>query len=103
MELKTPAAPRLLGKTDDLDDETVRNTKLNAELFHTSNDSVELYRQENNSSDLLGRLYYDDYDSDSMTSPSISGVSSPCHYHRSCHLVKVQISSASNQDHRSYA
>lgn len=77
MELKTPAAPRLLGKTDDLDDETVRNTKLNAELFHTSNDSVELYRQENNSSDLLGRLYYDDYDSDSMTSPSISGVSSP--------------------------
>ena len=77
MELKTPAAPGLLGKTDDLDDETVRNTKLNAELFHTSNDSVELYRQENNSSDLLGRLYYDDYDSDSMTSPSISGVSSP--------------------------
>ena len=24
----------------------------------------------------------------------------PCHYHRSCHLVRVQTSSASNQDHR---
>ncbi|KAL6451145.1 SPBC25B2.10 Universal stress protein A family protein C25B2.10 [Candida maltosa Xu316] len=59
------------------DDETVRNTQLNAEIFHTSNDSVDLYRQENNSSDLLGRLYYDDYDSDSILSPMQSMANTP--------------------------
>ncbi|GEQ67899.1 hypothetical protein JCM33374_g1565 [Metschnikowia sp. JCM 33374] len=44
--------------------ETLLNTKLNAMLYHTSEDSIDLYRSENNSSDLLGRLYYDDYDPD---------------------------------------
>ena len=53
----------------EFDDETLRNTQLNAELYHTSNDSVDLYRQENDSSDLLGRLYYDDFDSDSGITP----------------------------------
>lgn len=42
--------------------ETVLNTQRNAMLYHTSEDSIDLYRSENNSLDLLGRLYYDDYD-----------------------------------------
>lgn len=53
---------------DDEDTETSKNTKLNALLYHTSDDTVDLYKRENNSSDLLGRLYYDDYDSDSAAS-----------------------------------
>ncbi|KAI5964262.1 uncharacterized protein KGF55_002204 [Candida pseudojiufengensis] len=43
--------------------ETARNTRLNAKLYHQSDDSIQLYKQQNNSTDLLGRLYYDDYDS----------------------------------------
>lgn len=51
--------------------ETQINTRLNGLLYHTSNDSIDLYRLENNSLDLLGRLYYDDYDSEfSVLSPS---------------------------------
>ncbi|RCK64794.1 Universal stress protein A family protein C25B2.10 [Candida viswanathii] len=61
----------------EFDDETLRNTQLNAALYHTSNDSVDLYRQENDSSDLLGRLYYDDYDSDSGITPTASLSTTP--------------------------
>ncbi|ODV66789.1 hypothetical protein HYPBUDRAFT_109438 [Hyphopichia burtonii NRRL Y-1933] len=50
--------------------ETQMNTRLNAMMFHVSNDSVDSYKQENTSLDLLGRLYYDDYDSDSVSSAS---------------------------------
>ena len=58
--------------------ETEHNTRLNALIYHTSNETVDLYRQENNSSDLLGRLYYDDYDSESaVTSPILSGSVTP--------------------------
>ncbi|KAJ8140534.1 hypothetical protein OY671_006283 [Metschnikowia pulcherrima] len=49
---------------DEPETETMLNTKRNALLYHTSEDSIDLYRSENNSSDLLGRLYYDDYDPD---------------------------------------
>lgn len=56
------------------DDETQANTRLNALLYHTSNDSIDLYKRENNSLDLMGRLYFDDYDSDSVLS---SGAVSP--------------------------
>ncbi|SGZ54698.1 CIC11C00000002965 [Sungouiella intermedia] len=42
--------------------ETELNTRLNALLYHTANDSIEMYRLENNSLDLLGRLHYDDFD-----------------------------------------
>ncbi|KAL7666338.1 UspA domain-containing protein [[Candida] zeylanoides] len=48
--------------------ETEINTRLNALIYHTSDETVDLYRRENDSSDLLGRLYYDDYDSESVTS-----------------------------------
>jgi nucleotide-binding universal stress UspA family protein len=58
-------------------DETQLNTKLNALLYHVSDDSIAMYKQENTSSDLLGRLYYDDYDSDLIISPMISGPSTP--------------------------
>lgn len=61
----------------DVEDETNQNTKLNALLYHTSEDSVELYKLQNNSSDLLGRLYYDDYDSESIISPLSSGQVTP--------------------------
>lgn len=54
---------------DEPETETEVNTRLNALLYHTSNETVDLYKQENNSSDLLGRLYYDDYDSDILSSP----------------------------------
>lgn len=42
--------------------ETYINTKLNALLYHTSDDSIDRYKSENTQSDLLDRLYYDDYD-----------------------------------------
>lgn len=58
-------------------DETELNTKLNALLYHTSDDSVALYKNENTSSDLLGRLYYDNYDSDTMVTPLHSGSNTP--------------------------
>lgn len=42
--------------------ETQLNTRMNALLYHTSNESIDLYRLENDSLDLLGRLHYDDFD-----------------------------------------
>lgn len=57
---------------DEPETETEVNTRLNALLYHTSNETVDLYKLENNSSDLLGRLYYDDYDSDALSSPDPS-------------------------------
>lgn len=81
--------PKVKGETFKADDQTMKNTRFNASLYHTSNDSVNLYRQENNSSDLLGRLYYDDYDSDTfgseVGSPMLSpnGAASPTEYFQS--------------------
>ncbi|RLV90803.1 hypothetical protein JA1_004290 [Spathaspora sp. JA1] len=60
----------------EVEDETDINTRLNSLLFQTSNDSIELYKLQNNSSDLLGRLYYDDYDSE-LTSPISSQIGTP--------------------------
>ncbi|CAN3474650.1 hypothetical protein DICA0_B05446 [Diutina catenulata] len=67
--------PVKLGPTEDEDDETVANTKANAMLYHFTDESVDMYRRENTSSDLLGRLYYDDYDSD--TPGALSGTATP--------------------------
>ncbi|ODV76735.1 uncharacterized protein CANTADRAFT_38510, partial [Suhomyces tanzawaensis NRRL Y-17324] len=62
----------------DIDDpETEHNTQLNAMLYRTSSETVDLYKQENNSSDLLGRLYYDDYDSESGADTPLIGSSTP--------------------------
>lgn len=57
--------------------ETEKNTKLNALLYHTSDDSVDGYKQQNSTLDLLARLYYDGYDPDDPTgfSPSPSVLS----------------------------
>lgn len=63
-------APKKKPMTDVPETETDKNTRLNALLFHTSDELVDLYCLENNLLDLLGRLYYDDYDSD------VSGMSS---------------------------
>lgn len=49
--------------------ETQVNTRLNALIYHVNDESVDMYKQENDRSDLLGRLYYDDYDSDSSFVP----------------------------------
>lgn len=49
--------------------ETQVNTRLNALLFGNSDESPDLYKSENSLLDLLGRLYYDEYDSDSTASP----------------------------------
>ncbi|KAG5418502.1 hypothetical protein I9W82_004030 [Candida metapsilosis] len=75
---KPPPEGRILKKYKRLADEnedeseTARNTRLNAALYHTSNESVLSYQQQNGSSDLLGRLYYDDYDSHStVLSPEL--------------------------------
>lgn len=46
------------------DDETKANTKKNAMLFHFSDELIDGYRKEHTSSDLLGRLYYDEYDTE---------------------------------------
>lgn len=51
------------GALEENETETMVNTSLNAMLYHFSDDSVDLYRSENNSLDLIGRMYYDDYDS----------------------------------------
>lgn len=57
---------------DKEESETAKNTRLNASLYHTSDESIQQYRQQNNSTDLLGRLYYDDYDSNSnLLSPEL--------------------------------
>lgn len=64
-EEKTKYTPRKkLGGSGALrenETETELNTNLNAMLYHFSEDSVDLYKSENNSLDLLGRAYYDDY------------------------------------------
>ncbi|CUM64831.1 uncharacterized protein PRCAT00002446001 [Priceomyces carsonii] len=69
------AKPRIKHSEYPPDSETLINTRLNALLYHTKDETVDLYKQENNASDLLGRLYYDDYDSDS-SSPTIGSDSS---------------------------
>lgn len=51
------------GALEENETETMVNTSLNAMLYHFSDDSVDLYKSENNSLDLIGRMYYDDYDS----------------------------------------
>lgn len=60
---------------------TQLNTRLNSLLYHTSNESVDLYRLENNSLDLLGRIYYDDFDPTDARAieglSSLSGSSTP--------------------------
>lgn len=48
--------------------ETEANTRKNALLYHTSEDTVDMYRLENSSLDLLGRMYYDDYDASDIGS-----------------------------------
>lgn len=58
------------------DKTTSKNTELNSLMYHTSEDSVDLYAKENDS-DLLGRIYYDDFDSDSVKSPSMSAANTP--------------------------
>lgn len=55
-------------KSDEPETETELNTRLNALLYHTSNDSIDMYRMENNSLDLLGRMYYDDFDTNDKLS-----------------------------------
>lgn len=57
---------------DEEEDQTKVNTRLNAMLYHVSDDSIDLYRKENTSSDLLGRLYYDDFDSDSVNNSTVN-------------------------------
>lgn len=52
--------------------ETEKNTKLNALLYHTSDDSVDDYKQQNSTLDLLARLYYDGYDPDDPSGYSAS-------------------------------
>lgn len=58
------------------DPTTSKNTRFNSLIYHTSNDSVDLYAKENDSSDLLGRIYYDDFDSESST-PMVSVNTTP--------------------------
>ncbi|CAK9441722.1 uncharacterized protein LODBEIA_P55900 [Lodderomyces beijingensis] len=53
-----------------MESETERNTRLNAAMFPSSSDSIQLYKNQNNSSDLLGRLYYDDFDSNDLVIPA---------------------------------
>lgn len=65
---KEKAVKRREPKQNEPETETELNTRLNALLYHTSNDSIDMYRQENNSLDLLGRLYYDDYDTNDKSS-----------------------------------
>lgn len=65
---KEKAVKRREPKQNEPETETELNTRLNALLYHTSNDSIDMYRQENNSLDLLGRLYYDDYDANDKSS-----------------------------------
>lgn len=57
-------APNVLGADAVDDDETKANTKKNAMLFHFSDELIDGYRREHTASDLLGRLYYDDYDTE---------------------------------------
>lgn len=73
---------------DKLDPETSKNTHINSLLYHTSDDTIDMYTRENNSSDLLGRIYYDDFDSDSIVSPGSSVTNTP--------LLSPTISAVSN-------
>ncbi|CAI5760092.1 unnamed protein product [Candida verbasci] len=58
--------------------ETQKNTRFNSNLYNQSTESINLYKLENDSSDLLGRLYYDDYDSSTaLNSPMASTSTSP--------------------------
>lgn len=66
-----------LRNRDQFDPETSKNTKLNSLIYHTSDDTIDLYTKENDSSDLIGRIYYDDFDSDSVTSPLVSVTTTP--------------------------
>lgn len=73
---KPPPEGQILKRDKHLHDqeesETARNTRLNASLYHTSDESIQQYKQLNDSTDLLGRLYYDDYDSNSnILSPEL--------------------------------
>lgn len=80
---KEKVSAKTLASDEGEETETQVNTRLNAMLYHVNDDSVDMYKQENNHSDLLGRLYYDDYDSDSsfvpdaVQSPLMSPVLSP--------------------------
>lgn len=74
------------GALQENEEVTELNTNHNAMLYHFSDDSVDLYKSENNSLDLLGRIYYDDYDANdrvvaervaSFTSLASLGRSSP--------------------------
>lgn len=49
-------------ENEEPESETELNTRMNALLYHTSHESIDLYRLENNSLDLLGRLHYDNFD-----------------------------------------
>lgn len=63
-------APQKEKEKDKPETETDKNTRLNALLFNTLEESIDTYRLENTLLDLLGRLYFDDYDSEvSVMSP----------------------------------
>lgn len=92
--------------------ETDINTKLNALLYHFSDDSIDRYRLENNSLDLLGRLYYDDFDprnqvlnsvvSPTSLSPSILRTASPqpgLNFERPLFLRQVSFDTLSDAHH----
>ncbi|CAH6722516.1 hypothetical protein CLIB1444_10S00188 [[Candida] jaroonii] len=83
-----------LRNRDQFDPETSKNTKLNSLIYHTSDDTVDLYTRENDSSDLIGRIYYDDFDSDSVTSPLVSVTNTP--------LLSPKFSALSGSSHVDY-
>ncbi|KAG7195989.1 uncharacterized protein KQ657_002376 [Scheffersomyces spartinae] len=66
----------LIRSLEDEDEETKKNTEINSLLYGTSSDTVDMYKLQNSSSDLLGRLYYDDYDSDLTPTVSLTPVTS---------------------------
>lgn len=78
-EVKKPREKKIIKvrNRERFDPQTSKNTHLNSLLYHTSNETVDLYTKENDSSDLLGRLYYDDFDSDSIKSPIVSSDTTP--------------------------
>lgn len=61
-------APKKEKKKDVPETETDKNTRLNALLFDTSEELVDMYRLENSLLEALGRLYFDDYESDASSS-----------------------------------
>lgn len=66
----------LIRSLEDEDEETKKNTEINSLLYATGNDTVDMYKLQNSSSDLLGRLYYDDFDSDSTPTTALTPVNS---------------------------